>query len=329
MIILGIESTCDETSVGIVEDGVKVLSNVVASSASMHQKYGGVVPEIAARQQVKVIKSVLEESLSKFAIDSVDAFAIAYGPGLIGSLLVGVETAKTLSIVFNKPLIKVNHLVGHFYATLLLKNSGQILFPAIALVASGGHTDLLLINAHGDFRWIGGTLDDAAGESFDKVARIIGLKYPGGPEIEKLAGKFNGTKSDLKFPSSLMQKENFNFSFSGIKTSVLNYTLKNKGYDKTEVAFSFEESVVNVLVRKTIFAAKKFAVKSVLVGGGVSANHKFRSLILGESKKNNIHCFLPEKNLSGDNGAMIAAAAYFNKDFVDPLKLQSNPSLYF
>lgn len=329
MIILGIESTCDETSVGIVENGVTVLSNIVSSSADFHNKFGGIVPEIAARQQVKVMVPVLLQSLNIVEITKVDSLAVAYGPGLAGSLLIGVETAKALSVIFNRPLIKVNHLVGHFYAPWLCENFGQIKFPAIALVVSGGHTDLLLVKDHEIFDWLGGTLDDAAGEAFDKVARVLNLKYPGGPEIELLSTGFKRSDVPIKFPSSLMEKGNFNFSFSGIKTSVLNYTLKNKKYDKAEVAFYFEEAVVNVLIKKTISAAKKFNARSILVGGGVSANQKFRSLIIKESDLNDFKCFLPKKEFSGDNGAMIASAAYFNRDYVNPLMLQADPSLYF
>lgn len=329
MTILGIESTCDETSVAIVENGVKVITNITSSSADMQSKFGGVVPEVAARQQVKVIIPLLKETLKDIDINQIDSIAVAYGPGLIGSLLIGVETAKTLALVYNKPLIRVNHLVGHFYAPWLSMDSQDITFPAIALVVSGGHTDLLLVKNHHNFVFLGGTLDDAAGEAFDKVARILGLPYPGGPEIEMLAHKFKNPKLNLKFTSSLMNQNNFNFSFSGVKTAVLNFTVKNSVYDINEIAFAFQKSVLDVLVLKTIRAAEKYKVKSILIGGGVSANQIFRSLLTYEAKRIKVNCFFPEKKYSTDNGAMIAAAAYYNRDVVDPIELQTNSSLYF
>lgn len=342
MLILGIESTCDETGVAVVEDGVKIKSNFIASSVSKLAQYGGIVPEVVARDQVKVIIPLIEKSLNIIGKAKIDAIAISSGPGLIGSLLVGVETAKTLSIAWHKPLIHVNHLKGHIYSNWLTMDSLQLTvkdkmgtpkFPLIALIVSGGHTDLVLMKNHGNFKLLGSTLDDAAGEAFDKVARLLGLGFPGGPEIEKMAKKFkvHSSQSMVKFPRSMINSEDFNFSFSGIKTAVLN-TINNKsikaeGY--SSVAFEFQEAVSDVLVTKTINAAKIIGAKSIIVGGGVSANERLRSLLTVHGSQMKIPVFFPPKFLSVDNGAMIAAAAFFENEFADPLKLTADPSLHF
>lgn len=338
MIICGIESTCDETSVGLVKNGRYVLSNVIASSSLMHEKYGGVVPEVAARDQVKVIIPVLSEALGS-NLTKVDAFAVANGPGLVGSLLIGVESAKTLSIILDKPLIAVNHLIGHIYASWLATDkSGYSLkllpkgfpsFPIVALVVSGGHTDLLLVKDHEDFKWLGGTLDDATGEAFDKVARILGLKYPGGPEIEKLASTYRGQFANSKLPSPMIDSDDFDFSFSGLKTAVFNLTSRSKKIQKAEIAFAFQDAVAKVLVKKSLMAAAMFNAKSIVVGGGVAANQYLKSVFTRESDKRGIKCYFPDAKFAVDNGAMIAAAAYFNRNFVNPLKLSANSSLHF
>lgn len=365
MKILGIETTCDETSVGIVKDGRDVLANVVSSSASLHKKYGGVVPEVAAREQVKLMVPVLDEVCHESGIkyQDIDSFAVAHGPGLVGSLLIGVETAKTLALTFDKTLIAVNHLVGHIYANWLTPKVNSKLkivngkeFPLVALIVSGGHTDLILMKGFGSFQLLGSTRDDAAGEVFDKVARVLGLGYPGGPEVERVAQQFNVQSSNLKvkFPRPMIGDASFDFSFSGLKTAVVNLVNstgysssesegqveKFKGYSSrqartikdavmAEIAYEFQEAIVDVLVKKTFKAVSKYGVKTVVFGGGVAANSRLRNRMSHTGLKFGVNVLFPEKGLSVDNGAMIAAAAFFEKDFVDPLKLQANPSLHF
>lgn len=366
MVILGIESTCDETGVAVVEDGQKILSNVVSSSAELHQKYAGIVPEIAAREQTHVIIPVITEALSQvyphitsqnlsshvsFPISKIDAIAVANGPGLVGSLLIGVETAKTLALVWNKPLIPVNHLIGHVYANWLIADSSQLteknyepltvnrepIFPLVALIVSGGHTDLLLMTHHGKYKWLGGTLDDAAGEAFDKVARVLGLGYPGGPEIEKVAGSWSLVTSNQKLttsyrlPRPLINSVNFDFSFSGLKTAVVNLVHSSQltVYSREEIAHEFQNAICDVLVSKTIKAAKKYKVKSIIVGGGVAANNFLREKFRVKSSESGIQVFFPPKKLSIDNAAMIASAAFFHREVIDTQKLQADANLYF
>ena len=345
MNILGIESTCDETGVALVKDGKQILSNIVASSVNLHKKYGGVVPEVAAREQVRMMVPVLKEAIlkAKISTDQIDAIACTYGPGLIGSLLIGVETAKTLAVAWNKPLIPINHLIGHVYAcwlelttdyglqtTAVDSRQSTVDFPAIALIVSGGHTDLILITDHGKFQFLGGTRDDAAGEAFDKVARILDLPYPGGPEIEKLAGDYNFKQSKFNLPKPMALGDNFDFSFSGIKTAVFNLSKESPltSSDKAEVAFKFQDTVCKVLIKKTQKAALKFQVKSIVVGGGVAANKFLRQKMQEEGKKNNIQIYFPSIEFSIDNGAMIAACAYYMSKKASPLFLKADPSLH-
>ena len=332
MVILGIESTCDETGVALVKDGKQILSNIVASSVNLHKKYGGVVPEVAAREQVRMMVPVLKEAIlkAKISTDQIDAIACTYGPGLIGSLLIGVETAKTLAVAWNKPLIPVNHLIGHIYANWLAPISNSPSFPLIALIVSGGHTNLILITDHGKFQFLGGTRDDAAGEAFDKVARILDLPYPGGPEIEKLAGDYNFKQSKFNLPKPMASGDNFDFSFSGIKTAVFNLSKESPltSSDKAEVAFKFQDTVCKVLIKKTQKAALKFQVKSIVVGGGVAANKFLRQKMQEEGKKNNIQIYFPSIEFSIDNGAMIAACAYYMSKKASPLFLKADPSLH-
>ncbi|OGD94597.1 tRNA (adenosine(37)-N6)-threonylcarbamoyltransferase complex transferase subunit TsaD [Candidatus Curtissbacteria bacterium RIFCSPHIGHO2_01_FULL_41_44] len=350
MLILGIESTCDETGAGIVRDGRRILANVVSSSAKLHQKYQGVVPEIAAREQVRVIVPVLNEALrqAQSKLNEIDAIAVAYGPGFVGSLLVGVETAKTLALVWKKPLTCVNHLIGHVYANWLTVNREPKTvnlpqFPIVALIVSGGHTDLILMKDHGKYGWLGGTRDDAAGEVFDKVARVLGLGYPGGDEIERAAQQLTadnlpsdakalaGSQLTFNFPRPMIGDNTFDFSFSGLKTSVVNYVSQVSDVcgQVPAIAVKFQDAIVDVLVKKTLRAAETYSAKSVVVGGGVAANEYLRDQFSVINSQLGIPVFSPSKGLATDNGAMIAAAAFYLKKRVDSLKLQADPGLNF
>lgn len=330
MIILGVETTCDETGVGIVRDGKTVLANVVSSSADLHKKYRGVVPEIAAREQVRTIIPEIREALylSDLKLSDIDALAVAYGPGLIGSLLVGVETARVLALALGKVIIPVNHLVAHIYASWI---SEEPKFPLIGLIISGGHTDLVLMSDHSKFSWLGGTRDDSVGEAFDKVARILGLSYPGGPEIERVALKSIHDNRDIKFPRPMVAEDNLDFSFSGLKTAVKNYVSGKKLASKfvADVAFGFQEAAADVLCSKVFLAVKKYRVKSVVVGGGVAANDYLRLEFVRRSNNLGVSVLFPEKELAVDNGAMIAVAAFFSNQSIDPVLLNADPSLHF
>ncbi len=305
MFILGIETSCDETAAAIVKDGVKIISNVVASSQPMHAKYGGIIPDKAAREQLKSILPVIQEAKAA----PIDAIAVTVGPGLIGSLLVGVETAKALALAWNKPIIPVNHLVGHIYANWLGTSSPVL--PALVLLVSGGHTELILMKDHGQFKLLGGTRDDAAGECFDKVARLLALGYPGGPAIEKAA--LSGNIAPL--PRPMIHDKNLDFSFSGLKTAVAMRAKENPHY----LAFELQEAVTDVLVTKTLRAAEKFKPKSILLAGGVAANQRLRS------KLPQVH--FPPINLCTDNAAYIASAAFFNYHPLPISKIDADPGL--
>ena len=314
MRILGIETSCDETAAAVVENGTKILSNVVASSVELHQKTGGIIPEIAAREQIKCIIPVIEEAIEncKLKIENLDAIAVTVGPGLIGSLLVGVETARTLAYVWQKPIIPVNHLQAHLYANWLNNKEPQL--PAIALVVSGGHTDLVLMKDHGKIKWFGGTRDDAAGECFDKTARILGLGYPGGPAIEKAASTIRHLPSTIRFPRPMIEQKNYDFSFSGLKTAVLYESKKVKVKSKKFISLMAKEiqsAIVDCLVSKTIKGAKEHKVKSILLSGGVAANTWLRQELKVKSEKFKMKLFCPEKFLCTDNAAMVASCAYF------------------
>lgn len=305
MRILGIETSCDETAAAIVEDGTKIISNVVASSQSMHARYGGIIPDKAAREQLKSILPVLQEALTK----PVDAIAVTIGPGLIGSLLVGVETAKALALAWNKPIIPVNHLVGHIYANWLGATLPNL--PALALLVSGGHTELILMKDHGQFKIVGSTRDDAAGECFDKCARLLNLGYPGGPAIEKaaLAGKIT------PLPRPMINEKGFDFSFSGLKTAVANRRQENPQH----LAFELQEAITDVLVAKTLLAAEKFKPKSILLAGGVAANRRLRTKFPQPR--------FPAVNLCTDNATYIASAAFFNYHPISISKIDADPGL--
>jgi N6-L-threonylcarbamoyladenine synthase len=345
MKILAIETSCDETAAAVVvknpkENYVKVLSNAVASSLDLHSKTGGVIPNIAAREQLKAIIPVIEKAIgnSKLKIEDIDAIAVTIGPGLIGSLLIGVETAKTLAYVWNKPIIPVNHLLGHIYANFIgkkTKNKKQktkIEFPAIVLLVSGGHTDLIYIEKHGSIKWLGGTRDDAAGEAFDKVGRLLDLPYPAGPIIEQISKR--GDTSRFTFPRPMIGSKDFDFSFSGLKAAVMREVMKTKNMDektKIDIAASVQKSIIEVLVRKTLKAAKKYKAKSILLSGGVAANQKLRDAFKLEIEnwKLKIELFSPEKSLCTDNAAMIGAYAAFHPEKVGWEKVSANPELYF
>ncbi len=339
MIILGLESSCDETGAAVISgkpisSRVELLSNAVASSLSLHSKTGGIIPENAAREQIKFIVPVIEEALNqaKLKLSQIDAIAVTSGPGLIGSLLVGVETAKTLSFIYDKPLIPINHLIGHIYANFIEQDNGEnIELPSIGLIASGGHTDLVLMKKHGIIKWLGGTRDDAAGEALDKIGRLLGLPYPGGPYIEKAA--MGGRLNKFLFPSPLIGSKDYDFSFSGLKTAVLREVSKIKLNEQivSDISLAVQKSITDVLVKKTLNAANEFGAKSILVGGGVAANTKLREQFELDAKryKLNAKIFVPVKNLCTDNGAMIAAAAFFNNRPQNWRKIEADPSLYF
>jgi N6-L-threonylcarbamoyladenine synthase len=308
--ILAIESSCDETAAAVVEDGKKILSNVVASQAEMHAKYGGVFPEMASRQHIMTIHTVIQEALDRAALSlsDLDALAVTQGPGLPGSLVVGINTAKGLQLATGLPLISVNHLEGHVYSIWPGEPEHEPEFPLLALIVSGGHTELILMRSHLTYERLGSTLDDAAGEAFDKVARLLGLGYPGGPKIQKAAEAGNPTA--FNFPRSWL-KETWNFSFSGLKTAVLREVrkLEKTGQELpvADLAASFQESVVDVLVTKTLAAAKEHNAQSILVAGGVSANSALRTAMQARST---LPVFIPPLFLCTDNAAMIGAAAY-------------------
>ncbi len=307
--ILAIESSCDETSMAIVKNGQEVVQLTVLTQMDVHAEFGGVVPEIASRMHAENITMVLEETLTKanMTMDDIDAVAVTYAPGLLGSLLVGVEFAKTLSYVYKKPLIAVNHIAGHIYANNLEK---PMSFPLLALVVSGGHTDLIKMTGDYEFEHIGGTLDDAIGECYDKVARVIGLGYPGGPKVEKAALEGEHTY-DLPIP---MTDDSFNMSFSGLKSSIINlvHNEKQRGNEirNNDLARSFQDIAVDQLARKTELAIKKFNIKNVIIAGGVSANKYLRSEIQKVADKYDADLCVPRMAYCTDNAAMIGAAAY-------------------
>ena len=309
VLILAIESSCDETSMSIVKNGKDVLSIVVNTQISTHEKFGGVVPEIASRMHTENITLVLDETLKKanVSIDDISAIAVTYGPGLMGSLLVGVEAAKTISYVYKKPLIAVNHMAGHIY-TNNIENTME--FPILALVVSGGHTDLVYMEDDYKFEVLGSTLDDAIGETYDKVARVLDLKYPGGPNVEKLAAQGHPT---YKLPIP-MNDNSLNMSFSVLKSSIINLvhneTQRGKIINKEDLASSFQTVAIDELIRKLSLALKKVNVNQVIIAGGVSANQYLRKEVAKLLENTNIKLLVPSMIYCTDNGAMIGAAAY-------------------
>lgn len=308
--ILAIESSCDETSVAIIKNGCEEISSVVLSQMDTHANYGGVVPEIASRMHVENITMVIEECLNRanMNMDSIDAIAVTYGPGLIGSLLIGVMAAKTLAYIFDKPLVPVHHIAGHIYANNLVK---KMEFPLMALVVSGGHTELVYMKEHYSFEVIGSTLDDAVGEAYDKVARVIDLPYPGGPNIDKLAREGTDT---YNLPTPL-DDDSFNFSFSGLKSAVINLahneTQRGNEIRKADLARSFENRVIDILSKKTMRALNEYDVKNLVVAGGVSANRWLRDKLAELCEEDGVNLIIPEMKYCTDNAAMIGAAGYF------------------
>jgi N6-L-threonylcarbamoyladenine synthase len=308
--ILGIETSCDETSISIVKDGSVEIATVVLSQMDTHAKYGGVVPEIASRMHIENITIVVEECLKKanMSMDQIDAIAVTYGPGLIGCLLIGVEVANTLSYIYKKPIVPVHHIAGHIYANNLVK---RMKFPLIALVVSGGHTELVYMKSDYEFEVIGSTLDDAVGECYDKVARVINVPYPGGVLVDKMSYQGNDTY-DLPIP---LNDDSYNFSFSGLKSAVINLAhneeQRGRKIIKEDIACSFQNRVVEILTKKTIHALKEYNVKNLIVAGGVSANSLLRTKLSDLCQQNNIDLTIPKLSYCTDNAAMIATAGYF------------------
>jgi N6-L-threonylcarbamoyladenine synthase len=322
MKILGIETSCDETAAAVVEDGVRILSNQIASQVEIHARYGGVVPEVASRQHILAIIPIIEQAMAeaKAAWSDINGIAATIGPGLAGSLLVGVNVAKAIALAHSLPITGVNHLEGHIYANWLADHS--IDFPLVCLIVSGGHSDLVLMKGHGDYVLLGRTRDDASGEAFDKAARILGLGYPGGPAIEKAARK--GTAS-IQLPRAWLKGTN-DFSFSGIKTALLRLVEDGKISSQADAAASFQEAVIDVLVTKTVAVAKELRVNQILLAGGVASNELLRQWLV---KNSPLPVLIPPLVLCTDNAAMIAACGYYRLKAgrIDSLDLDVIPSL--
>lgn len=332
MRVLAIESSCDETAIAVlngVGDDVRIETSLVRSQIDIHQAYGGVVPEVAAREHLEMITSMLGR-VARADGAGIDVIAVTAGPGLAPALRVGVEVAKTLAWAWKKPLVPVCHLEGHIYASWLGENPA---FPVLALIVSGGHTELVMMKNHGEFERIGETLDDAAGEAFDKVAKMLGLPYPGGPAVDLLATK--GNPKAIAFPRAMMNRDDFMFSFSGMKTAVMYELRKNESRREDEnfradIAASFQEAVVEVLVEKAMRAAGKYGPKSIVLAGGVAANRVLRDRLREAGEHRGIPVFVPQFQYALDNAAMIAVAGYYRarqEVFCDPLTLKVNPNM--
>lgn len=329
--ILAIETSCDETAAAIVKNGREILSNVIFSQIDLHKLYGGVVPEIASRKHIEKINQVIEEALTAAGVtlQEVDAIGVTYGPGLVGALLVGVAEAKAISFATGKPLVGVHHIEGHISANYIENKNLEP--PFLCLVVSGGHTHLVLVKTYGEYQIIGKTRDDAAGEAFDKVARAIGLGYPGGPKIDKLAKE--GNQEAIAFPRAQIEGSPYDFSFSGLKSAVLNYInsmeMKNMEVNRADVAASFQNAVVDVLVNRTVTAAKDYDMKQVAIAGGVAANSTLRMAMAEACKENGLDFYYPSLIYCTDNAAMIGTAAYYEfiKGVRSGLELNAVPNL--
>lgn len=324
--ILGIETSCDETAAAVVVEARDVLSSVVSSQVDLHARYGGVVPEIASRAHVELLTPVIAQALVEAGVDdsAIEAVAATVGPGLVGSLLVGVSAAKALALVWDVPFVGVNHLEAHLYASLL--EEPDLEMPVVVLLVSGGHTMLVAMEGHGRYRLLGSTVDDAAGEAFDKVARYLGLGYPGGPAIDRLA--MDGNPEAIRFPRAMLDA-GYDFSFSGLKTAVVNHVRKHPEVPTADVCASFQEAVVDVLLAKARRAARDIGAKGMCLGGGVAANSQLRERFLGVCVEEGFHGFLPSRAMCTDNAAMIAAAGWWRlrSDGPTPLDAGADPNL--
>lgn len=331
ILVLGIETSCDETAASVVRNGRNVLSNVISSQIPLHTIYGGVVPEIASRKHVEKINPVIKKALEEanVTLEDIDVIGVTYGPGLVGALLVGVAEAKALSYAAKKPLVGVHHIEGHVSANFI--KYPELEPPFLCLIVSGGHSHIVIVKDYAEFEILGKTRDDAAGEAFDKIARAIGLGYPGGPKIDSLAK--SGNKHAIEFPRANIEGAPYDFSFSGLKSSVLNYLnsaeMKNEKINKADVAASFQEAVVDVLVRKTILAAKDYSIDKLALAGGVASNSALREAMRKACADNNLELFYPDPILCTDNAAMIASAAYYDylKGIRSGLDLNAVPNL--
>ncbi len=329
--ILSIESSCDETSAAVVVDGREVLSNVIASQIDTHKKFGGVVPEVASRMHIEVISGVVEEALEEanVTLDQIDAIGVTYGPGLVGALLVGLQYAKGLAFATKKPLIGVNHIEGHICANYIQHK--DLKPPFVSLVVSGGHTFIVHVKDYGEYEVIGQTRDDAAGEAYDKVARALGLGYPGGPKIDKLSKE--GNPNAIEFPRAKFQEETLDFSFSGVKSAVLNYLnkckMQNVEVNSADVAASFQKAVVDVLTENVLLTCKKRKVNKIAIAGGVASNSSLRENLIKVAGKKGIDVLFPDMILCTDNAAMIGSAAYYNfmNGKENNLSLNAKPNL--
>lgn len=329
--ILAIESSCDETSAAVVLNGREILSNVIASQISTHEQYGGVVPEVASRMHIEAISGVVEEALLKanITLENIDAIGVTYGPGLVGALLVGLQFAKGLAFASKKPLVGVNHIEGHICANYIQHK--DLKPPFISLVVSGGHTFIVHVKDYGIYEVIGQTRDDAAGEAYDKVARALGLGYPGGPKIDKLAKE--GNPKAITFPKANFHEETLDFSFSGVKSAVLNYlnkcNMQNIEINKADVAASFQQAVVDVLKDNVLLTCKKKNIDTIAIAGGVASNSTLRETLINEAGKKGIKVLFPTPILCTDNASMIGSAAYFNfiNGKVNDLNLNAKPNL--
>ena len=329
--ILAIESSCDETSAAVVKDGREVLSNIIASQIDTHTKYGGVVPEVASRMHIEVVDAVVKSALEEanMTLEQIDAIGVTYGPGLVGALLVGLQYAKGLSLASKKPLVGVNHIEGHICANYIQHK--DLKPPFVSLVVSGGHTFIVHVKDYGEYEVIGQTRDDAVGEAFDKVARAIGLGYPGGPKIDKISKE--GNKNAIEFPKAKFHDDTLDFSFSGVKSAVLNYINKCKMKDieinVADVAASFQKAVVDVLKENVFLTCERRNINKIAIAGGVASNSTLREELMKEGKKKGVEILFPDRILCTDNAAMIGSAAYYEfiKGNIAKLDLNAKPNL--